>query len=198
MSDHDDILLDSHWRRLQELRCERADVDVRQVEALKVFDAERSAIDTKILAIEQALSILQSAFGQPAMSRRPNIPDEMITLAAVLSPSRSKRARIGPQRYRMFHALRRSQVGMSADQVASVTGVDLKRVREQLSSDVSQGLAAEIEGGFQLTPAGHDLLDRFENYKRSKGQPLPSTQGPLKEGDGDADDETSEEGGLEG
>lgn len=99
------------------------------------------------------------------------------------------RARIGPQRYRMLAFLEResrSLHGFSLSQVADATGLGQRRVRDQMRSDSLDGVVQEQDGHFRITPQGIDLLERFRAYKESKGELLPSLDGPI------SDDEASD------
>lgn len=101
------------------------------------------------------------------------------------------RARIGPQRYFMLTALRKHGP-LTTHEIATATGLNLARVREQMKSDapvyVRQGpLDDGANPRMVLTPAGLELLSRFEGYRKSQGKPLPTLGGS-----DDDEDETNE------
>jgi len=101
--------------------------------------------------------------------------------------SRKSRARIGPQRYRMLALLRSESRPLDEADIASRTGLGIKRVRDQIRADLPDRIIAISEGlfggvaGYEITPDGLDLMARFEAYKKAKGQPLPSLEGPIGE-----------------
>lgn len=117
------------------------------------------------------------------------------------------RARLGPQRYRIFAFLRFHELPESIELIADATDLSIKRVKDQLRSDVAEGFIRANPAGpagflglsennkYGLTRAGLDLLDRFEAYKRSKGEPLPPVTGPINEdAEGDSEIDHQPEG----
>jgi hypothetical protein len=121
-----------------------------------------------------------------------NLP--VAPVSAATEPEKAKpRARIGHQRYRILHLLRKQEAAVLESAIAHHTGLPAKRVRDQLRSDASDGIVAEvIEGHYCITDDGLDLMARFEAYKQNKGQPLPSLQGPIND-DGDGADHDEHE-----
>lgn len=113
-----------------------------------------------------------------------SIPD------AHMEPPRTIKARIGPQRYRVFIALRAPDA-LTLEEVASRTRLPFKRVRDILLKDVQLGFAKRDGKQFALASAGLDLLARFEAYKRAKGDTLPNLDDPLS--DDDHEESESEE-----
>lgn len=155
----------------------------------------RSKIGAKRRTLDEAEALYRQYFGAP-------IPTEPLPINLPRFEERrvdseqekpKPRARIGPQRYRMLHLLRSHPgVALSEGTIATRTDLSAKRVRDQMRGDVSDGIAVRIaEDRYAITSAGLDLLDRFESYKREKGQSLPSLTGPI--GDGDDDDPVAEE-----
>lgn len=108
------------------------------------------------------------------------------------------KARVGPQRYHMLNTLR--ELGrMSADHVAEITGLQARRVRHQLGSDLDKGVVASVAEGYELTGQGADLLNRFEASRRARGVALPTLEEALAESEGGhpVEDETSTENEVE-
>lgn len=92
------------------------------------------------------------------------------------------RARIGPQRYQMHIALR--EFGpLSQEQIADLTGFTMKRIRDQMVSDMDAGVVSCEVDKYRLTASGLDLLTRFEAYKRQRGERLPSLGERVNEAD---------------
>ena len=71
---------------------------------------------------------------------------------------------------------------------AAQTRLSIKRVRDQLRSDVSDGFIVEAHGVYGSRASGLALMDKYETYKRSKGEPLPSLDDPPGEDDVDDPD----------
>ena len=91
------------------------------------------------------------------------------------------KARIGGQRYIVLQAIR-DAVGLTLNGAIHETGLPPKRVKDAIRADIELGVLKEVEyssGGvpvhvFVLTDVGLDLLGRFENYKRQRGQKPPN------------------------
>lgn len=101
-------------------------------------------------------------------------------------------ARLGAQHYRMLHALR-DNGPMGLDDLARASIASPRRVRVQMAEDsqAERRIVAINNGLYELTPTGVDLLRRFEEFRRSTGQDLPSLDAPPSDADRDeADPET--------
>jgi hypothetical protein len=88
-----------------------------------------------------------------------------------------KRARVGPQRYFILTSLR--AVGpLSLGEIIKQTHLQERRVRDQLRSDINDGVVDEVAVGlthkFRLSKAGGELLMRFEEYRKATGKGLPT------------------------
>lgn len=93
------------------------------------------------------------------------------------------RARVGPQRYLMLVAIR-DRGSASPEEVAEVTGLQLRRVRDQLSDDREKGFVAIVDdGGLALTARGVEQLAVFEAAKASRGERLPTFEDAVAEAD---------------
>jgi hypothetical protein len=99
------------------------------------------------------------------------------------------RARVGAQRYRMLCALRAGPLAL--DELVDASGLSAKRVKHQMTADVAARFVIGEGGGYSLSPEGDDLLQRFEKYKRDRGEVLPSLTEPIAEDDS-ADDSGEE------
>lgn len=177
------------------------EADARRI--LEACEAERSHIkklrDSVLETENLQLTALQNGslsgdalYGPPA----PRLRSEEILPAEAneVGPSRKRRARVGPQRYLMLVALREGG-DLSFDEIEKWTGLPAKRVREQIKLDVEQNVVEEVDGEdhripeFALSEIGLDLLTRYEEYKRRKGEPLPTLA--------DVRDDGSDEGAVE-
>lgn len=98
------------------------------------------------------------------------------------------KARIGNQRYLILITIRESG-HLTLETTVAQSGLPFKRVKDAIKADLELGVLRESAyfGGHQeyiayaLTDIGIDLLDRFEAYKRQKGQRIPSKGEILKE-----------------
>lgn len=185
-----DFLKRLNQRILTDLSVREAMVAEREEQAnrtLKECFAEREAIGTQRRALEQveALQINALQFGPPPA----DLDVAERAAAPVLRPpihrtddslERKPKARVGDQRYIMLTAVREAGF-MSMDDIVEQTGYSLKRVKDQIRADHPEFLAdfqtPDGSGGFltsyELTPDGVNLLQRFEDYRRSKNIPLP-------------------------
>jgi hypothetical protein len=121
---------------------------------------------------------------------------------APISPQPQKRARIGTNRYFMLNHLREMSPSR-VEEIASFTGLDPRRIKEQMAADLKAGNVEQVTVfvgkspapayAYQLTPAGNELLTRFESYRTANGKPLPS-----QDGASDDDDDVSDTGDTEG
>lgn len=194
-----DQLLSAHQRV-------RADL-LKQVAALNAHEASlraeletcvtrRSSYEDQIRALDTTESLYRKMLGQqvPYVAEPQVIVHDADSRQVVASlPAnfpKPPRARIGPQRYQMFIALR--DLGpLTRSEIATKTNLSEKRVREQMLSDAQAGFVSErlIDEKLSLSPAGTSLLERFEAYKRSKGIRLAQ----LGEAADDADDQGDSE-----
>ncbi|MCJ2121169.1 hypothetical protein [Methylobacterium sp. J-077] len=191
MPDSIDWVRQLNRKVLDGLDARETQIVAREAEARKILEAceaERSRIKKQrdgVLETENLqLTVLQDGtlggsklYGPPI----PQLRSEEI-LASESSdggPSRKRRARVGPQRYLMLVALREGG-DLSHDEIEKWTGLPAKRVREQIKLDVEQNVVEEVEGDdpripeFALSDIGLDLLNRYEEYKRRKSEPLPT------------------------
>lgn len=152
-------------------RCERLRGELAECEQ------ERAALDRKLLALLETEAMYRADLA-------PDAGDGELVATPQLSASGGQiRARVGPKRYLMLAVLRTMAAPMIAEDVADKTGIELRRVRAQLNSDVDNGVV-EIEGGaYRLTATGADLLARNESYKNSRGEPLPKRESAAADSD---------------
>lgn len=168
---------------------------------LEACAAERADVEKERSILDQADRIYRDALNGSA-ARVPEPPvvataPDAAAGASIPSPLRPvRKARIGPQRYRMFLALRQEMGLATVESIAALARLDARRVKEQMQSDAELGYVAQhAADAFGLTPAGQDLLARYEAYKRSKGQVLPTLDDPPGAEDASgADPETTNEG----
>lgn len=172
-------------RDLEQCAIERRNIDRERqtlLEAAQIYDRELQS-GVPVRALFEGVAI---------------IPPETRTVSA---PETDKplRARIGPQRYRMLHALRERGSPVSTQELALITGLGPRRVKDQMMDDCAIGVVISETGpadtSHRITEIGLDLLERFEAYKRTRGQALPSLIGPLR--DDGHDDVDPEEAGAE-
>jgi hypothetical protein len=90
-----------------------------------------------------------------------------------------RRARVGPQRYFILTSLR-SGGPLTVGEIIKHTGFPERRIRDQLRSDIHDGVIDEVVIGiahkYRLTKAGAQLLVRFEEYRKSTGKGLPTPE----------------------
>lgn len=120
-----------------------------------------------------------------------SFPIDQIIARDEAEPSKrgQPRARIGGQRYRILNSLRTLEE-MDRQEIAELTGLDRRRIKDQVSSDLAIGVVSEIDGKVRLTDLGLDLLNRFEASKKARGLPLPPLEGPITEDDREEADDT--------
>lgn len=129
----------------------------------------------------------QEAINAP---RRPGpgpMPSFLLTAAENAAKSKP-RARIGPQRYFILTDIHENGP-TTIEAVSERTGLTLKRVKDQVRSDLVEGILDEVmtytdqpEGGtpmLRLSNAGGDLLRRFVEYRRATNQALPTREEAL-------------------
>lgn len=166
--------------RLREREGElRASLDECEA-ALSKLASERAALDT----VEQ---IYRGHFSGGSGQRGLNISTPAhpaAPMSAKEDQSGQLRARIGPQRYLMFEGM--DVFGsLSIEKMAQITKLSAKRIKDQMNSDVTNGFVAEAEGEYSLTARGQELLEKFVNYKKSRGEQLPTADSapPLSDDD---------------
>lgn len=103
------------------------------------------------------------------------------------------RARVGPQRYRILATLRLWARVATYEEVIAATNLTSKRVRKQVKSDLQDGFIVASPDGIALAEKGYELLERFENYKKSHGEALPPISGPLDDDEDAASADNSED-----
>ena len=139
--------------------------------ALLKLATERAALDT-------AEQIYRGYFGSAAGQRTLNVgtPSQSAApMPAKDDQSGQLRARIGPQRYLMFEGM--DVFGsLSIEKMAQITKLSAKRIKDQMNSDTANGFVAEVEGDYSLTARGQELLEKFVNYKKSRGEQLPTAE----------------------
>lgn len=100
------------------------------------------------------------------------------------------RARIGAKRYAMLVALR-EKGSLSVEEIAEHTGLNVHRVKEQMRADHPQyvnidlGAFSKGQNKLLLTGAGHNLIKRFEGYRRAQDKPLPPLKYATDQGEDD-------------
>ena len=178
-------------KALDALSADEQHLDAEQLILAQKLDelrARRQMIASERAALEQTQLLFERIVAAPLPSVPPH--DELTTALSAMTlgadpqskERRPPRARIGAQRYRVLHTLR--TLGPTERlMLAELTGFDRRRVSDVVSSDIGLGFMSEEEGIITLTAAGTDLLERFENSRRSRGIPLPSLVGPIKEED---------------
>lgn len=177
-----------------------------QIQILRDEQARTAEIDQAIDEAKQLLAHLQkkreeSVARQGAlvttiglyeeladMAKEP-LPKSILFIKAPATDQKSAPARIGKQRYRMLHTIRR--LGhVRLEELASYSYVEPRKAKFALSEDEARGFVILDDHGYCLTSSGKDLLKRFENYRMANGLELPPLA-PLV-GDDDADDKENE------
>ena len=80
------------------------------------------------------------------------------------------------------------QFGLTLHDLAAVTNLNPRRVKDQMAADIRDGNVIEDNTGYNLTNAGSFLLDRYEASRSARGLPLPPLTTPASESD-EQDDE---------
>jgi hypothetical protein len=193
--------LELHRQILAELDKSDADNERREKDAHEVIDEcaqTRKANAAKRHVLLEATRIYQEFSGAlpgaPLPLDLPKRAPREVVAESPLNSSRPPRARIGPQRYRIFHVLRQQHpIPVSEENISLRTGLTTKRVRDQMRGDVPDGMVrVAASGEYVITDAGLALMARFEAYKQNKGQPLPSLVGPIGDDDGEDADQQLE------
>ena len=199
--------LDTQTDMLREEQERTADIDRQMGEmqkALAELAQKRDESTKRQAAFSQAITytqdLLRLAEGIPSEAapvvagngtERPPAPRPLI------AEGRPKLvARLGDQHYRMLYALR-AKGPLSLDELARASVTPSRRVRVQMAEDAEPDREIVVADGdkYELTPVGADLLQRFEDFRRSIGRELPALDAPQSEADGDeADTATLNEG----
>lgn len=162
----------------------RAELDAREANARAAISQAEAELEQ--IAIERGtLAHTEQMYGRycpwPVDEENPSAPTESdpppFSFRSPTEPvhgkTRQPRARFGPKRYRMLIAIR-TFGRLSADATAIKTGLQPRRVKDQLNNDHVSGVLDRDEEGFELTPLGRELLSRFEAEKQRVGQSLPT------------------------
>ncbi len=173
---------------------------------LDVLAGERRILESERAALAEAEKIYRRMFGWSEPSSLVWDEERQRASMELLFGSKEKksdtdepqkiRARIGPQRFQMFTALK-SHGPLSIDEIVLATDLPVRRVKDQMTSDLASKNVSVIDNDYQLTDAGLDLLNRFIEYKRSRGEPLPPLMGGTvqedrEEGEDDANHQIGE------
>lgn len=166
--------------------------------ALAEFEKRHRANADKRSVILQAQNLQLEALG--VRPEEPRSEQPASTEPQVTEVGKQSRARIGPQRYHIFVALR-NHGPKTVEGIVGMTHLTTKRVKEQLRTDSDDGYVRSWFGEpsvevFDLTDSGRELLVRFENYRRSNNKPLPTLAEAAADGGGD-DKETSRPQGAQ-
>lgn len=159
---------------------EECSEEFERIEAQRINLDEVEKIHLSLIE-NQEPTVVTGTFGPPA---------------SIETPERKRRARLGPQRYLIFAIL--SLMGSASEEhICHTTKLQGKRVREQLKSDISEGLIKIVPSNsddnpfvnyYDLTEDGRDLLERFEAYKKLKDEDLPTIEDIKEDGHEDEDD----------
>lgn len=175
---------------LADLDKRESSIAFREAKARAILDAcanERKIIDAERSAISTAEAIYRRLLCAPPR------------VEPLDASEPQSRARVGTQRYLMLGALRAGG-RLSTDALMNATNLSARRIRDQMRADTADGFVALEEELYVLTDKGNDLLNRFEAYKRNKGEPLPSLDGPIAddEREGDIPNHTTEGATMDG
>ena len=168
MSDQIDQLLATHERMRARINRQQAVLDARCAELRTALDqclGEQKNLAQRLWALEETERAYREYLPEDETSRDTQPPME--------GAPKKLRARIGPQRYLMLAALR-SAPCLTPEAIAVLTGIEVRQIKAQLGSDTEIGVVSLEPYGFALTPEGTDLMARYEEYKQSRGEPLPS------------------------
>jgi len=199
-------LLDLHAKIEKDLNVKLESLAAQEIEAQRVISAcfeQRQQVDRERAGLKEAARIYREAFGaggnfrpevrvsvtahttQPSASSSIKVGTIDVPLVdPELFPYRPVRARIGPQRFLIFNALHMMDK-LDTEDITLLTKLNLRRVKDQIASDLKLGMISQVGSAFTLTSAGMDLLERYKTYKRTHGQPLPTADDHSQEEDRD-------------
>jgi hypothetical protein len=164
-----------------ELRAEIQDAQQRVeslMRSLNLIDAKQAQLEA---AEELQIALLQSS-DRSNLNVNPILEDEMdededdITHGIIKEKGKLK-ARIGDQRY-MVLLVPRHFGSSTLPFIIFRSTLPEKRVREAVNADLALGVlekgpqTSSGEDSYRLSDVGMDLMQRFEDYRRSKNLPL--------------------------
>lgn len=182
-------ILTAHARIRSDLRSQVEAISMREQELKALLEdclVRRAKIQEQERALDTTEALYRKMLGTNADGGVGQLAISVAIGAKDAEPQKPPRARIGPQRYQMFIALRTFE-NLSRHEIAEVTNLSEKRVRDQMVSDLQSGFVYErgAEEKLSLTPAGLSLLERFEAYQKLRGKKLAQL--------GDATDDADEQ-----
>ncbi|PWC93234.1 hypothetical protein [Azospirillum sp. TSO5] len=182
-------VLTAHARIRSDLRSQVEAISMREQELKALLEdclVRRAKIQEQERALDTTEALYRKMLGTNADGGVGQLAISVAIGAKDAEPQKPPRARIGPQRYQMFIALRTFE-NLSRHEIAEVTNLSEKRVRDQMVSDLQSGFVYErgAEEKLSLTPAGLSLLERFEAYQKLRGKKLAQL--------GDATDDADEQ-----
>lgn len=147
--------------------------------SLGVLDAKKD----QILAAEKLqVELLSSSSGfdfyNQLSEEQDSEAEETTELSTPIREIGKLKARVGDQRYLILDVLRNVE-GAAIEFLAFRTGLPERRVRDAVVADQNlgvlekSGVSNNLEDSFRLTDVGLDLMNRFDEYRRHKGLPLP-------------------------
>jgi len=161
---------------LREKQRRTAEIQARAEGIRKELDAcerEHEIVVKEQAALSHTISIFED-FARLVVTGKPEIDLPAGTVEAEQRGlARSKPvARIGKQHYRLLNVLRIFGP-LSLSSLAETSMTTPRATKLQMTEDTQRGLVHLSGEGYDLTEDGRDLLQRFEDYRRSAGQPLP-------------------------
>jgi hypothetical protein len=175
-------------RLILDLDSEHQGYENREIFARKelaAVAAGKADVDAKVKVLLAAADLIKKNL-TPSLDLGLPLAAELRPIAQIIPPpppATQKRARIGTNRYLMLDYLR-VFAPSRVEEIANFTGLDPRRIKEQMVADVKAGNVeqATVFVGqpptpaytYQLTPAGNELLTRFESYRTANGKPLPT------------------------
>lgn len=190
-----DLLLRANAVLLADLDHQLEVIAEREAKAARILEecaTGRQQVERERQALAAVSSMYRARFvpddDAPEQPPLEELRRQMGPIPGMLPVRSLRRARIGKQRYRMLAFLREHPDTMSSiGEIATGTDLSHRRVRDQMRSDVFETVVIERDDCYQITPSGLQHLNRFESYKRQKGQPLPPLNGPISDEDEDED-----------
>ncbi|QCO18929.1 hypothetical protein D3869_27105 (plasmid) [Azospirillum brasilense] len=193
-------ILSAHVRIRSDLRLQVERISVREQELKSQLEeclAQRAKIQEQERALDTTEALYRKMLGTNAAG---GVGQLAISIAiggkdTAVENTKPPRARIGPQRYQMFIALR-TLGSLTRHEIADATNLSEKRVRDQMVSDLQLGFVAEsgAEEKLSLTPAGLSLLERFEAYQKLRGKKLAQLGDATDDADEQAETDSDEIG----
>lgn len=188
-------MLDDCAAQRQALVNRRAEIDAAEIAQGKLIQApvgvsEESVSAGKAVALTFEIGPLHRT------------PAPSLTAAVTLEGTdteKQRRTRIGPQRYLMLATIRDAGP-FSASEIATLTNLSPRRIKDQMWSDKKEGIVWEVDDGsgsgvmkYSLTEEGAAFIAKFEERCKKLGKSLPTAADFVDRDEDDAPEQIMED-----